>query len=183
VLAAPRLCKLYSGICLTTEEKARKNLSYGSSTYITSTQYNTRTMNSTIHIRKAVTQSSTMTQNNTEHWMHNTENRSYQVSKPCVKLYKKNLSLILETFIKTCCKIQIWLKSDTLHEDPSMFHCFRWHIAIRAMLAAMLPKNVITLLRLLGKAFNTDWTFKAVGRDSSVGIATGYRLDGPGIES
>jgi hypothetical protein len=26
----PRLCKVYPGICLTTEEKARKNLSQGS---------------------------------------------------------------------------------------------------------------------------------------------------------
>ena len=30
VRAVPRLCKLYPGICLTTEEKARKNLSQGS---------------------------------------------------------------------------------------------------------------------------------------------------------
>jgi outer membrane receptor for monomeric catechols len=30
VLAVPRLCDLYPGICLTTEEKARKNLSQGS---------------------------------------------------------------------------------------------------------------------------------------------------------
>ena len=30
VLAVPRLCELYSGICLTTEGKARKNLSQGS---------------------------------------------------------------------------------------------------------------------------------------------------------
>ena len=28
--AVPRLCVLYPGICLTTEEKARKNLSQGS---------------------------------------------------------------------------------------------------------------------------------------------------------
>ena len=28
--AVPRLCELYPGICLTTEEKARKNLSQGS---------------------------------------------------------------------------------------------------------------------------------------------------------
>ena len=28
--AVPRLCDLYPGICLTTEEKARKNLSQGS---------------------------------------------------------------------------------------------------------------------------------------------------------
>ena len=27
--AVPRLCKFYPGICLTTEEKARKNLSQG----------------------------------------------------------------------------------------------------------------------------------------------------------
>jgi hypothetical protein len=30
VLAMPRLGELYPGICLTTEEKARKNLSQGS---------------------------------------------------------------------------------------------------------------------------------------------------------
>jgi hypothetical protein len=30
VRAVPRLCQLYPGICLTTEEKARKNLSQGS---------------------------------------------------------------------------------------------------------------------------------------------------------
>jgi hypothetical protein len=30
VRAVPRLCELYAGICLTTEEKARKNLSQGS---------------------------------------------------------------------------------------------------------------------------------------------------------
>ena len=29
VRAVPRLCELYPGICLTTEEKARKNLSQG----------------------------------------------------------------------------------------------------------------------------------------------------------
>jgi hypothetical protein len=29
VLAVPRLCEFYSGICLTTEEKAQKNLSQG----------------------------------------------------------------------------------------------------------------------------------------------------------
>jgi len=28
--AVPRLCELYPGICLTTEEKARKNLTQGS---------------------------------------------------------------------------------------------------------------------------------------------------------
>jgi len=30
VRAVPRLCELYTGICLTTEEKAQKNLSQGS---------------------------------------------------------------------------------------------------------------------------------------------------------
>jgi hypothetical protein len=30
VMAVPSLCELYPGICLTTEEKARKNLSEGS---------------------------------------------------------------------------------------------------------------------------------------------------------
>jgi hypothetical protein len=29
-----------------------------------------------------------MSQNNTEHRIHNLENSPYQVSKPCVKLYK-----------------------------------------------------------------------------------------------
>jgi hypothetical protein len=53
------------------------------------TQYNTRTMNSTKHRRKIVTQSITMSQNNKERRIHNREKSSYQVSKPCVKLYKK----------------------------------------------------------------------------------------------
>jgi hypothetical protein len=47
-----------AGICLTTEEKARKTLSYENITYITSRRYNTRTMNSKMHRRKTVTQSS-----------------------------------------------------------------------------------------------------------------------------
>jgi hypothetical protein len=59
----PRLGELYPGICLTTEEKARKNLSQGSSTIQhKETQYSTRTMNSTIYSRKTVTQSSTMSE-------------------------------------------------------------------------------------------------------------------------
>jgi len=29
VRAVPRLCGIYPGICITTEEKARKNLSHG----------------------------------------------------------------------------------------------------------------------------------------------------------
>jgi len=29
VRAVPRICELYPGICLTTEEKARKNLNQG----------------------------------------------------------------------------------------------------------------------------------------------------------
>jgi len=32
VRAVPRLCGFYPGICLTTEEKARENLSHGSYT-------------------------------------------------------------------------------------------------------------------------------------------------------
>jgi hypothetical protein len=32
--AAPRLCEVYPGICLTAEEKARKNLSQGSETSV-----------------------------------------------------------------------------------------------------------------------------------------------------
>jgi hypothetical protein len=46
-------------------------------------------MNSAIHRRKPVTQSITMSQNNNEHRIHNRENSPYQVSEPCVKLYKK----------------------------------------------------------------------------------------------
>jgi len=33
--AVPRLCEFYPGICLTTEEKARKNLSQGKKTSVT----------------------------------------------------------------------------------------------------------------------------------------------------
>jgi hypothetical protein len=46
--------------------------------YITSRH---RTMKSTKHGRKTVTQSSTMSQNNKEHRIHNRENSPYQVSK------------------------------------------------------------------------------------------------------
>jgi hypothetical protein len=49
----PRVCELHPGICLTNEEKHEKNLSYGSSTYITTDtvqyknneQYNTQNKN------------------------------------------------------------------------------------------------------------------------------------------
>jgi hypothetical protein len=34
VLAVPSVCELYPGICLTTEEKARKNLSQGRKTSV-----------------------------------------------------------------------------------------------------------------------------------------------------
>jgi len=39
VLAVPRLCELNPGICLTTEEKARKNLSQVSSLSDIETKY------------------------------------------------------------------------------------------------------------------------------------------------
>jgi hypothetical protein len=54
--ALPRLCELYPGICITTEGKVRKTLSNGNSTCITS-------RHSTIHRRKPVTESGTMSQN------------------------------------------------------------------------------------------------------------------------
>jgi hypothetical protein len=50
-------------------------------------------MNGTIHRRKTVTQSSTMSQNNTEHWIHNRENSPYPVSKPCVNAEYGTVSL------------------------------------------------------------------------------------------
>jgi hypothetical protein len=56
VRAVPRLCELYPGICLTTEEKSLKKHNYGNTTYITG-------RHSTIHRRKTVTMSSTMSQN------------------------------------------------------------------------------------------------------------------------
>ena len=37
--AVPRLCEFYTGICLTTEEKARKNLSQGKKILSQSTVY------------------------------------------------------------------------------------------------------------------------------------------------
>jgi len=43
VRAVPRLGELYSGICLTTEEEARKNLSQGSRTIRIHTLYNKNT--------------------------------------------------------------------------------------------------------------------------------------------
>jgi hypothetical protein len=56
-------------------------------------------MNSTIHSRKTVTQSSIMSQNNKEHRIHNKENSPYQVSKPYVKLYKKLLHYLFNQCI------------------------------------------------------------------------------------
>jgi hypothetical protein len=54
----PRFCEIYPGIFLTTEEKARQPLRQGSSTaqYKNNEWYNT------------VTQSSTLSQNNKDHW-------------------------------------------------------------------------------------------------------------------
>jgi hypothetical protein len=85
----PRLCELYPGICLTAEEKHGKTSVRVATRNIKQTQYNTRTMNDIIHRRKTATKSSTMSQNNKEHRIHNRENSPYEVSKPCVKLYKK----------------------------------------------------------------------------------------------
>jgi hypothetical protein len=39
VLAVPSICELYPGICITTEGKARKNLSEGSRRYSKSAHY------------------------------------------------------------------------------------------------------------------------------------------------
>jgi hypothetical protein len=39
VRAVPRLCELYPGICLTTDEKARRNLSQGSRSLSQGTDY------------------------------------------------------------------------------------------------------------------------------------------------
>jgi hypothetical protein len=79
-----RLCELYPGICLTTEEKQGKT-SVRVAARTSQAQYNTRTMNNTIHRRKTVTQSSMMSQNNKEHRIHSRENSPSQVSEPCVK--------------------------------------------------------------------------------------------------
>jgi hypothetical protein len=74
VRVVPRHCELYPGICLPTEEKAQKNSirveartsQADTVQYKNNEQYNTQ--------NKAVTQSSTMSQNNTEHRLHNGEN-------------------------------------------------------------------------------------------------------------
>jgi hypothetical protein len=81
VRAVPRLCELYPGICLTTEEKVHGKTSVRVAARTSQqTQYNARTMNSTIHRRKTVTQSSTMSQNNKEHRIHNRQNTPF----PCI---------------------------------------------------------------------------------------------------
>jgi hypothetical protein len=52
VRAVPRLCELYYGICFKTEEKYGKHSVRVAAVHHKQTQYNTRTMNSTIHRRK-----------------------------------------------------------------------------------------------------------------------------------
>jgi uncharacterized lipoprotein len=59
----------------------------------TQAQYNTRTMNSTIHRRKTVRQSSTMSQNNKEH--RTQKRKQLQVSKQVDKIPKDVLILRL----------------------------------------------------------------------------------------
>jgi hypothetical protein len=46
----PRLCEVYPGICLTTEEKARKNLSQGSRRMPVGKEYTERI----IHVNKTI---------------------------------------------------------------------------------------------------------------------------------
>jgi hypothetical protein len=67
VLAVPCLCDLYPGFCLTTEEKHGKTSVRVAAltSHADTVQY--KKMKSTIHRRKTVTQSSTMSQNNKEH--------------------------------------------------------------------------------------------------------------------
>jgi hypothetical protein len=61
-----RVYELYCGICLTTEEKTGKKLRVAARSSQTDTvQY--KKMKSTIHRRKTVTKSSTMSQNNKVH--------------------------------------------------------------------------------------------------------------------
>ena len=52
VRAVPRLCKLYPGICLTTEEKARKNLSQGSRRMPVGTKTETKQTKKIINVNK-----------------------------------------------------------------------------------------------------------------------------------
>jgi len=56
VRAVPRLCEFYPGICLTTEEKARKNLSQGKKTL---SEVNKNLSVYSIHITKTPTQTHT----------------------------------------------------------------------------------------------------------------------------
>jgi hypothetical protein len=81
VRAVPRLGELYPGVCLATEEKGTEETSVRVAARTSQTEYNTRAMNSTVHRRKTVTQISTMSHNNKEHRIHNTESSPYQVSK------------------------------------------------------------------------------------------------------
>jgi hypothetical protein len=90
--AVHRLCELYPGICLTTEEKHGKTSVKVEVRTSQTDRVQYKKINSTIHRKKTVTQRSTMSQNNTENRIHNREKSPYQVSKPCVKLYKKNLN-------------------------------------------------------------------------------------------
>jgi len=46
----PRLCEVYPGICLTTEEKARKNLSHGNRRMQVGKEYTEQS----IHVNKTI---------------------------------------------------------------------------------------------------------------------------------
>jgi hypothetical protein len=72
VRSVPRLCALYPVIFLTTEEKARKNLSEGSNADLTR-------RHTTIHRRKRLTQSNTILQNNKGHRIDNREDSLIKV--------------------------------------------------------------------------------------------------------
>jgi hypothetical protein len=122
VRAVPRLCELYPGICLTTEEKYENPQLGWQHVHHKQTQYEIRTMTSTKHRRKTVTQSSTMTQDNKERRIQNRENSPLQVSKPwqvstCRKIIEECLNFprikdyprILDAWMRT------WNKFRTEH--------------------------------------------------------------------
>ena len=81
--------------------------------------------------------------------------------------------------VSISCRINIFFSSPSTHRDyaahpaPCSKRAFSKHTGIRRR----------TLTSISVKINNFTFTFYDVGRDNSVGIATRYVLDGPGIES
>jgi hypothetical protein len=120
----PRLCQLYPGICLTTEEKARENLSYGSSTYNTSrhstiqadtVQYKQTQYNTSRHSKYKQTVQYKQTQYNTRMYM----NRISGCPSMC-------LVLVSPRVITFVCKLSLSLSRSQICSPVCSRHASEW---------------------------------------------------------